>query len=119
MHSEHDTFIPADHSRELFNASRAGQAEIWLVSGAKHSEILNVFGDEYRQRIRAFVRKFVHERDLPAAPAPQTETAKEATAATTNTAGPAATVATAASGSTDKAATVAAARAVGAAASFA
>jgi pimeloyl-ACP methyl ester carboxylesterase len=74
VHSEHDRMIPIDHSRELYRATRNGHAELWEVTDAGHSEILNLYGDEYRARVSTFV-----ERHLPRAEQAVTATMTEAT----------------------------------------
>jgi fermentation-respiration switch protein FrsA (DUF1100 family) len=53
IHGGKDTYIKPDMARLLFGRAREPK-ELWMVDGAKHNQALQVAGDEYRRRVRAF-----------------------------------------------------------------
>jgi pimeloyl-ACP methyl ester carboxylesterase len=56
IHGGDDNYIKPDMGRQLFNQVR-GPKEFWLVEGAKHNQALHVAGDEYHERILAFLNR--------------------------------------------------------------
>jgi pimeloyl-ACP methyl ester carboxylesterase len=53
IHGSGDTYIKPAMGRNLFDRA-AGPKEFWLVEGAKHNQSLQVAGEEYHRRVRAF-----------------------------------------------------------------
>jgi pimeloyl-ACP methyl ester carboxylesterase len=53
LHGNRDEVIPQDLGREVFEAANEPK-EFWGVEGANHSDILEVAGREYLERLRAF-----------------------------------------------------------------
>jgi uncharacterized protein len=58
MHGDRDEVIPLRLGQQLF-ASAQGQKTFWVVPGAGHNDILEVAGDEYRERLHAFYESLI------------------------------------------------------------
>jgi len=53
MHGDRDEVIPNELGRDLFAAAPEPKSS-WTVAGAGHNDLLEVAGDEYRQRLAGF-----------------------------------------------------------------
>jgi len=65
LHGEADRIVPADHSRALFELAREPK-ELWLISGADHTEAVFTHAETLRPRILDFFRRVM--ADPPPAP---------------------------------------------------
>jgi hypothetical protein len=53
MHGTADTLIASRYSEMVF--ARANEPkELWLIAGAKHNDMADVGGEEYRRRVLGF-----------------------------------------------------------------
>lgn len=53
LHGDRDEVVPLRLGQELFAAAQ-GAKTFWIIPGAGHNNILEVAGDEYRERLHAF-----------------------------------------------------------------
>jgi uncharacterized protein len=53
IHGRGDTYIKPEMARALFDLAREPK-EFWLVAGAKHNQALQIAGEDYEERVRAF-----------------------------------------------------------------
>jgi fermentation-respiration switch protein FrsA (DUF1100 family) len=53
IHGDRDEIIPLRLGRKLF-AAAAEPKSFWIVEGAGHNDILDVAGQQYRQRLQSF-----------------------------------------------------------------
>ncbi|HEX5229779.1 MAG TPA: alpha/beta hydrolase, partial [Bryobacteraceae bacterium] len=59
MHGDRDEVVPLRLGQELFAAAQ-GQKTFWMIPGARHNDILETAGPEYRQRLQAFYADLYH-----------------------------------------------------------
>lgn len=58
IHGENDTYVPTQMVHSLYEAKR-GDKERWLVPGTAHAESYKNFPQEYTERIKNFVGKYM------------------------------------------------------------
>lgn len=58
MHGTADTLIKSRYSEMVF-ANANEPKELWLIAGAKHNDMAEVGGDEYRQRVPGFFVRYL------------------------------------------------------------
>jgi fermentation-respiration switch protein FrsA (DUF1100 family) len=59
LHGTEDNLIKHDYSQKVFAAANEPK-ELWLIEGARHNDMMEVGGDEYRRRISDFFEKHLH-----------------------------------------------------------
>jgi pimeloyl-ACP methyl ester carboxylesterase len=60
IHGGRDSYIRPDIARDFFASAREPKAQ-WIVPGARHNACIDTAGDEYRQRVLAFFRKYLSD----------------------------------------------------------
>lgn len=60
IHSDADTYVPIEMAYRLYEA-KPGQKELWILPGVKHAKAYWKHTDEYVQRTRDFVTKYMAE----------------------------------------------------------
>jgi alpha-beta hydrolase superfamily lysophospholipase len=58
VHGANDTLIPPASSEEVFTSANPPK-ELWIIPGARHDNMWEVGGEEYRGRIVAFFEKYL------------------------------------------------------------
>lgn len=58
IHGDADGFIPYSHSVAMRHATR-GEAELFLVPAARHAQSVFLHYDDYKQRVEAFIQKYI------------------------------------------------------------
>jgi uncharacterized protein len=56
LHGTEDNLIKHDYSQKVFAAANEPK-ELWLIPGARHNDMMEVGGEEYRRRITEFFQK--------------------------------------------------------------
>jgi hypothetical protein len=56
IHGDQDAFVPPEMASRIHGAAGSRRKELYLVPGAGHAESFHVAGDEYAERVAAFVR---------------------------------------------------------------
>ncbi len=56
IHAEFDTILPLQEGRALYENSGAEDKEIFIIPGADHNNLWQIGGDQYYQKIEAFVK---------------------------------------------------------------
>ena len=57
IHGEEDGSIDVDHGRRLYAALGSEWKELYVVRGAGHDDIVEIGGDDYYRRLRAFLNE--------------------------------------------------------------
>lgn len=59
IHSQSDSFVPADQSRRMWAASGEGAELLWLVPGPEHDQVFQKDKAEYARQVVAFLQRTV------------------------------------------------------------
>lgn len=68
IHGGGDTYIKPEMARKLFEYA-AEPKELWLVERAKHNQVLNTAGEEYKRRVLAFFDEHLAAKSKTVVPA--------------------------------------------------
>lgn len=60
IHGDADTYVPTSMVQPLFDAKK-GEKELWIVPGAIHAMSYRDNTEEYTQKVRSFVGKYIRE----------------------------------------------------------
>ena len=55
MHAEHDTLVPLDEGKELYNNSAAEDKQFLMIPNAVHNDLMIVGKELYFRAIKKFV----------------------------------------------------------------
>lgn len=58
VHGSHDNLAHIDDTKHLFDIS-GGQKEFLTIQGSKHAECAEVGGDEYKKKVKEFLKKYM------------------------------------------------------------
>jgi alpha-beta hydrolase superfamily lysophospholipase len=58
LHGTEDNLIKYNYSEKVYQAAN-NPKELWLISGARHHDMMEVGGEEYTRRITAFFEKYL------------------------------------------------------------
>lgn len=59
IHGDADTYVPTEMAHHLFKAKQKGEKELWIVPGVKHAQAYWDYTEEYVERTRNFVNKYL------------------------------------------------------------
>lgn len=61
IHGGSDTYVPTFMVYELYDAKKKGEKELWVVPGVKHADAYWDYPEEYTEKVRNFVDKYINE----------------------------------------------------------
>lgn len=77
IHGQRDNYINAAIVERLFREGGPHpDKSLWMVEGAKHNGCLDKAGEQYRERLRAFLDRYLAATDTSAAVAPSTSSSR-------------------------------------------
>jgi len=57
IHGLDDEFTPPANTQKLFYAKSTGESELWMVPDSAHVKAINLYPEEYKERVHAFLKK--------------------------------------------------------------
>lgn len=61
IHGDSDTYVPTSMVYELYDAKKKGEKELWVVPGVKHADAYWDYPEEYTERVKDFVDKYINK----------------------------------------------------------